>query len=207
MKKILLIFFCSYSFTSFSQDFNKGDKLIGGSLSFSIFNTNTSGQNTYYASNVGILPSYSWFIKNNLAMGIRGSISYYKNITKYATGEKRLSRSLYTGIAVFFKKYKTLKDKFGLYLEHEVGASYINGKEQYPASSPDFTKQKFYGASYKFSPGVFYRFSNRFIGEGNFGGVYASYQNGQGGNSFGGGVSFLQFFNLGINYLLDKKKG
>ena len=114
MKKILLLVFCFYSFTSFSQDFNKGDKLIGGSFSFSVFNTNTSGQGYYNAGNVGILPSYSWFIKNNLAMGIRGNISYYKSVTKFETGERRLSRSIGTGIAVFFKKYRPFKEKFGI---------------------------------------------------------------------------------------------
>ena len=104
MRKILLILFCFYSFTALSQDFNKGDKMFGGSFSFSVFNTNTSGPGYYNAGNVGILPSYSWFIKNNLAMGIRGNISYYKSVTKFETGERRLSRSIGTGIAVFFKK-------------------------------------------------------------------------------------------------------
>src|SRR5262245_37945882 len=155
MKKILLIVFCSYSFISFSQEnFNKGDKLIGGNFSFSVFNTNGTGQDYYYASNVGILPSYSWFIKNDLAMGIRGSIGYNKSITKYDSGERRLSRSFNTGIAVFFKKYKPLKEKFGIYLEHEIGVNYLNSKEEYPSQSPDFTLSRFYGTNYKFSPGV-----------------------------------------------------
>ena len=37
MKKILLIVFFNYTFVSLAQDFNKGDQMIGGSFSFSVF--------------------------------------------------------------------------------------------------------------------------------------------------------------------------
>lgn len=205
MKKILLILVCSYSFTSFSQDFNKGDKLIGGSFSFSIFNVSNNGPAGYYnAGNVGILPSYSWFIKNNLAMGIRGNINYLRSEQETATGE-RISSSFITGISVFLKKYKPLKDKFGMYFENEIGGNYNVTKDNFSSSST-YTKNSVYGLTYHFSPGVFYRFSKRFLGEGNIGGVYASYYGGQGSNNLGIGASFLQYFNLGINYLLEKKK-
>ena len=205
MKKILLILGCSYSFTSFSQDFNKGDKLIGGSFSFSIFNVNNNGPAGYYnAGNVGILPSYSWFIKNNLAMGIRGNINYLRAEQETATGE-RINSSFITGISLFLKKYKPLKDKFGIYFENEIGGNYNVTKDKF-SSSPTYTKSSVYGLTYHFSPGVFYSFSKRFIGEGNIGGVYASYYSGQGSNNLGIGASFLQYFNLGINYLLEKKK-
>jgi len=204
MKKILLILVCSYSFASFSQDFNKGDKLIGGSFSFSIFNVNNNGPGYYNGGNVGILPSYSWFIKNNLAMGIRGNINYLRSEQETATGE-RINSSFITGISVFLKKYKPVKDKFGIYFENEIGGNYNVTKDKF-SSSPTYTKSSVYGLTYHFSPGVFYRFSKRFIGEGNIGGVYASYYSGQGSNNLGIGASFLQYFNLGINYLLEKKK-
>jgi len=204
MKKILLILFCFYSFTSFSQDFNKGDKLIGGSFSFSVFNLNNNGPGYYNAGNVGILPSYSWFIKNNLAMGIRGNISYIRAKQETAIGE-RTNSSFITGISVFLKKYKPVKDKFGMYFENEIGGNYNVTKDKFPSSSPSYTKSSVYGLTYHFSPGVFYRFSKRFMGEGNIGGVYASYYSAQGSNNFGIGASFLQYFNLGINYLLERK--
>jgi hypothetical protein len=43
------------------------------------------------------------------------------------------------------------------------------------------------------------------MGEGNIGGVYAFYYGGQ-GNNFGISASFLQYFNLGINYVIANKK-
>lgn len=205
MKKIILFIVCSYSFTSFSQDFNKGDKLIGGSFSFSFFDINNSGPGYYHSGNVGILPSYSWFIKNNLAMGIRGNISYMRAEQALAT-EVRTNSSFTTGISVFLKKYKPIKEKFGMYFENEIGGNYIVTRDKFTSSS-SYTKSSVYGLSYHFNPGVFYRFSNRFMGEGNIGGVYASYYSGQGSNNFGIGASFLQYFNLGINYVIERKKG
>ena len=194
---------CFFSLASFSQDFNKSDKLIGGSFSFSVFNLNQSGPQYYNAGNVGILPSYSWFIKNNLAMGIRGNFNYNRSDTKFANGEGT-QRYLNTGISVFLKKYKPLKEKFGVYFENEAGGFYYLTKEEFLSGTK--SKNEAYGITYKFNPGVFYRFSRRFMGEGNIGGVQASYYGGQGTHNFGLGASFIQNFNLGINYLLDKKK-
>jgi hypothetical protein len=204
MKKILLILFCFYSFNLFSQDFNKGDKLIGGSLSFSVFNANRSGPGYYNVGNVGIMPSYSWFIKNNLAMGIRGSFYYSRAGQEFSNGEKRTVRNFNSGISVFLKKYKPLKEKFGVHFENQLGGHYVATKDK-GFQMPE-TKNEAYGASYQFSPGVFYRFSKNFMGEGNIGGVYASYYGGQGSRNFGIGASFLQTFNLGVNYLLERKK-
>ena len=49
-------------------------------------------------------------------------------------------------------------------------------------------------------------FSKKFIGEGNIGGAFLGYNAGQGSRNFGASVSFLQYFNLGLNYVIDKKK-
>jgi len=204
MKKLLLMLFCSYSITSFSQDFNKADKMLGGSFSFSVFNANNNGPGYYNTGNVAIRPSYSWFVKTNLAMGIRGNISYNRTVAKYANADNRTNSSLYSGIAVFLKKYKPLKEKFGVYFDHEIGANYNVNKENFPSFID--TKNEAYGVSYQFSPGVFYRFSKRFMGEGSIGGVFGSYYGGQEVHNFGVSVSFLQIFNLGINYVIEKKK-
>lgn len=77
--------------------------MVGGSFSFSVFNVNNDGPAYYSSGNVGILPSFSWFVKNNLAMGIRGTIYYNRTETKYDNGEKRLVRYFNSGVGVFLK--------------------------------------------------------------------------------------------------------
>ena len=91
-----------------------------------------------------------------------------------------------------------------MYVEHELGGHYTNYKEESP--SMPVSKSKLYGATYKISPGLFYRFSKRFMGEGNIGGAFVSYYGGGGNRNFGVGATFLQNFNLGINYVIEKKR-
>jgi len=204
MKKILLVAFIISSVHCISQDFEKGDKLFGGSFSFSVFNVNNTGPAYYNAGNAGLLPSYAWFIKKNLALGVRGNINYSRSVTRQTIGDKRINTSFAIGPSVFLKKYRPLKEKFGVYFDNEVGFNYEKIREK---TGPSALDSKSFGASYKFSPGVFYRFSKRFIGEGNIGGVYASYYgDGNDNNIFGIGASFLQYFNLGVNYVIEKRK-
>ena len=62
-----------------------------------------------------------------------------------------------------------------------------------------------WGGGYNFIPGVFYKFSGNFLGEANIGGVFASYFSNTNTKNYGIGVSFLQYFNLGIAYRIPKK--
>ena len=132
MKKIILFLSCFYFTSAFSQNLSKGDKLFGGSLSFSVFNSNNTGPSYYNTGNAGIFPSYAWLVKDNLAFGVRGSVGYSNSITKYDNGDKRKTRSTVTGLGIFLKKYKTLKDRFGIYFDHEVSGFYNVYKETAP---------------------------------------------------------------------------
>ena len=179
--------------------------MFGGSISFSVFNVNPDGPSYNSSGNVGVFPSYLWVIKKNLALGVRGNMGYNRSVTKFDNGDKGINTSTIAGVSVFLKKYKFLKEKFGLYFENELGGNYNAYKNKSPLNA-DYLKSSFYGMTYRFSPGMFYKFSKHFIGEGNIGGVYTSYYGGHGTHNFGAGVSFLQFFNLGINYVIEKKK-
>ena len=57
---------------------------------------------------------------------------------------------------------------------------------------------------YSFSPGVYYMFTENFMGLGSLGGVYASWYRSGNFDSFGLAASFLQSFNLGIAYRFAK---
>jgi hypothetical protein len=59
---------------------------------------------------------------------------------------------------------------------------------------------------YAFQPGVFYKFSENFFGEGNIGGVAATYYwEGSNLKGFSISASFFQSFNLGVNYRIERK--
>jgi len=190
--------------SSHAQVVNKGDKLFGGSFSFSVFNTNDNGPAYYNTGNVGLLPSFGWAIKKNLVLGIRGSIGYSRSKASYNFSDHRIITSLNFGPGVYLRKYRELKNKFGVYFNHEASVQYNRTKEK--IGSVAVGNFKTWGGSYTFSPGVFYKFSDHFFGEANIGGLYASYYSGNNSNNYGAGVSFLQYFNLGINYRFRGKK-
>jgi hypothetical protein len=187
-------------FSAQSQVVNKGDKLFGGSFSIYFYNLNNQGPSSYYSSsNIGITPSFAWAIKKDLTLGIKGGISYSGNRIRQSAG---IQKNTFFNIvpAVFLKKYKALKNQFGVYFNNEINGIYSSEKG---GISPDFSKTYNWGVGYSFSPGVFYKFSESFLGEANIGAAYVSYYNRPG--NFGIGASFLQSFNVGVNYIIGKK--
>ena len=204
MKKYLPALCIIYSLTAHSQNFNKGDKLFGGSVSF---NTYTNNNNSFSSngSNIGLSPSFSWLIKDNLAFGIRGGINYEQNKSENQAPSDNKSTTYNGAAGVFLRKYKTVKDKFGMYFDNNL-SFYVSNTKNESGTPVVVSKNESKGVNYRFSPGVFYMFSSHFIGEANIGGVYAGYRKGGSTKSFNAGLSFLQYFNVGINYRFEAKK-
>lgn len=205
-KNLLSTALISFSFFASAQVIQKGDKLFGGSFSFSAFNTNPTGPQSAVYSNAGILPSFAIAVKNNLTFGVRGNINYSRNRMENNSSDKTVQTNLSLGLGLFLKKYRLLQNRFGVYFDNEIGGRLDFQKGKFN-NSPDYQKYTTWGANYTFSPGVFYKFSDRFLGEANIGGVSVSYYKPyDSGSHFGAGVSFLQYFNLGINYRISKNK-
>jgi hypothetical protein len=207
MKKNLSIFLISvlcFSSASYSQVVQKGDKLFGGSFSASFFNINGNGPSYNQAGNAGIFPSFAWAIKNDLVLGVKGGISYSRSKTKTIPADESYSNNLSFGPGVFLRKYKPLKDKFGVYFNNELKGYYLVATQKYPGA--DKLRNTAWGGDFTFAPGVFYKFSDSFLGEANIGGVYASYSGNNTSDYFGVGVSFLQSFNIGFSYMIGKKR-
>jgi len=206
MKKVILCAFCFISISAiYPQAINKGDRLFGGSFSFSVFNSNNNGINYSNAGNVGFIPTYGWALKNDLVFGIRGFINYEHSEWLNTPTDKNTRNIFSLGPGLFLKKYKLLKNKFGMYFNNEVSGNYSTNKQK-STNFPDYMKSHSWGVAYNLHPGVFYKFSENFFGEGNIGGLSASYY--KNGTIKNGGVSatFLQYFNLGINYRIARNK-
>lgn len=196
---LALFVFCSTE----AQVINKGDRLFGGGLSLTFFNVNSNGSQNNYG-NVALIPSYSWGVKQNQVFGLKGSINYGRNETQTGTAGTRTISNFVFGPGIFLKKYREWKNRFGIYFSHELNGSYALQREKY-SSIPDRFRTSTWGANYTFSPGVFYKFSENFIGEANIGGVYANYSSGNFTRAYGLGASFLQYFNLGFNYRIPRR--
>jgi hypothetical protein len=209
MKKHLLFFVSAILFlnlTSSAQVFSKRDKLFGATAGLSFSSDNNIPANPYpyqHSNNVGFYPSFAWAIKSNLAMGIKGNFTYFKMVFKGAT-QKYVNTSLETGPEIFLRKYKALKDRFGVFFNHGLDLYYIKNTNQ---NNQNKITSTVWGGGYNFTPGAFYKFSNRFLGEASFGGLTVQYsKNNEGTKSFNAGINFLSYFNVGIQYIISGKK-
>jgi hypothetical protein len=206
-KFTLVVFSFLFIFISNAQVINKGDQLLGGSLSFLIVNSTYTEPVNNRTSNVGLYPSFGWAIKNDLVVGIRGTASYGHSEDKRSSGDKTEFYSYSVGTGGFLKKYKLVKNKFGFYFNNEATISYA-GSSYNQTYAGVFTSSEghSWAMGYAFQPGVFYKFSENFFGEGNIGGVAATYYwEGSNLKGFSISASFFQSFNLGVNYRIERK--
>jgi hypothetical protein len=209
MKKHLLLTFSTtfllFLFSS-SQMLYKKDKLFGVAASLSFYNVTTppaTGDTRHY-NNVAFMPSYAWVVKNDKVLGIRGNLSAAKETLTY-TGEKTKNSSLYVGPEIFLKKYRKLSKDFGLYFNHGIYGFYSSTRNKNISGA--FSKTNIWGGGYNFTPGAFYQFSDRFLGEANIGGLSLGYNKVDGGaETFLAGASFLTYFNIGIQYIIRKNR-
>jgi hypothetical protein len=199
MQRTILSFLLLMSIGNGLQaQFSKGNRMFGGSFSGDAYRNDVASP--VAGTNVNFSPAYAWFVKDNLAMGIRGSLGFSAN--KNTNGAK--NRQFLAGPSVFLTRYKTLKDRFGVSFSHELAFSY--SKSVIKLNGNPVSEFNSYSGSYTFSPGVFYRFSEHFMGEAGIGGV--SVYHGSSNNAdkgYGVRASFLRSFNIGVNYVIAGK--
>lgn len=209
MKKHLLLSLSAsvlFFFTCSSQVISKKDKIFGASasVSFTTINQNPQNFSDFQYTNVGLIPSFAWVIKDNLALGFKANIGYSRTESK-AAFSKTVHTDLNLGPELFIRKYKPLVNSFGLTFNHAISAYYYRRKTKDSQNNPDIIKSTDWNTGYSFKPGAYYKFSNRFIGEANFGGVYLTYGN-YTAKSFSVAASFLSYLNVGFQYIIPGKK-
>lgn len=202
MKYNLTLFMMPLLFTTVTQaQISKSDKLFGGSFNAS-FSRYENTPSTNSSSNLGFSPTFAWAIKKNLVMGIKGTLGFNRN--KHESGAiDSETTGTYIQPGIFFTKYKTLKNQFGVVFTHDIYMAYSQNQTKTGniKSSNDSRS-----AGYGFSPGVFYKFSENFFGTANFGGVNAGWSKSDVSKGFSANISFLQAFQLGIQYRVGKRK-
>jgi len=208
MKKHLLFLWLAtiiLGSTSSAQVLSKKDRLFGASAAISFGSDNNVPANTFpdqHSNNVAFIPSFAWVIKDNLAAGIKGNLSYVRIVGKNPA-QKTVYTTLEAGPEFFIKKYRALKDRFGVFFNHGLDVHYTRQTGKF---NQDFSKTTIWGGGYNFTPGAFYKFSERFLGEATIGGLSLDYSDNAGMKSFNAGASFLNYFNIGIQYIIPGKR-
>jgi hypothetical protein len=162
MSRILLSIFVTLFFLSANAQFNKGDLLIGGTLSYSsskITPANDFGEQKYEDGFFNI--SLGKAIKENAILGINLTYEPNINTSNYGYGLATTRTDNYT-IGVFYRMYKSLSKEF--YIFGEAGVGY-NGST---TSTKDSKGNKLStgtssGGNIYITPGIAYKISKKFF--------------------------------------------
>jgi hypothetical protein len=207
MKKHLLLSFCATGLlflSSSAQVFSKKDKLFGATASVAYYDIDEipSPVNDRRWSNIGIVPSIAWAIKDNLAMGVKAKVGYSRSVYRTAL-EKVVQTGFQVGPEFFVRKYKTLVKNFGVSFSHELSGYYLRQENRQGTTT---LKTHSWGTGYSFVPGAFYKFSDRLLGEANFGGASVNYTKSGSSKQWSAAIDFLSYFNIGVQFIIPSKK-
>jgi len=128
MKYIIAAIILAVSIQSFGQ-FNKGDKVLGGTLSFNTGkNENTQyGTLTSNSALLAIYPNFGVLVNNNLEIG--GQLGYSSIHDEWsATNASSDRRSNYWTAGFFMRRYFVISDKFLFSLIGTI--TYSEGKDK-----------------------------------------------------------------------------
>jgi hypothetical protein len=194
---------------------NKGDKLLGGSFSGQ-FNQNNTSFNDGTGSNIGVNPSFGVAVKNNFVVGVRGSIGYYysKNTPENSTGPTTKDNNFSALFGLYAKKYATLKSNVGYFLDHAIAPGYFSyiSKSVFNNATTK-TKTTGFQVNYQVTPGIYYQIKPNLLLEASIGGAGVYYSKGKRTSTntisnkienTGVSITFLQSFNVGVNFILNK---
>ena len=128
MKYLIPAIFLAVSIQSFGQ-FNKGDKVLGGTLSFNTANNenNQFGNVTANNTSFDISPNFGVLVNSNLEIG--GQVGYSSNHDEWnATDASSDRKSNYLTAGFYMQRYFVISDKFLFSLIASIG--YSAGKDK-----------------------------------------------------------------------------
>ena len=128
MKYLIPAIFLAVSIQSFGQ-FNKGDKVLGGTLSLSTAKNENSqfGAVTSNNTTFGIQPNFGVLINSNLEIG--GQLGYSSSHNEWsATNASSDQKSNYLTAGLYMQRYFVISDKFLFSLIANI--SYSGGKDK-----------------------------------------------------------------------------
>lgn len=168
MKKptLLLSIFCFTCFVSQAQ-FEKNQKVLSGSLSFSANNSSYEQlpNQSMKSSAVSFSPSLGWFTKPNHLVGVGVTFSRNSNRNYSSSNEQKQTNNA-VGIAVYSQRFVPIMNKLFFTLQANAGAQYLFGKFSTNTGQPAVESEdrtSGFGINAGLAPGVSYRINQRFL--------------------------------------------
>ncbi len=168
MKKLTtltILFFAAI--TTGNAQFQKGQKLLGGSINFSGGTTDAEQTSNFKSDRSGfsINPSFAWFTSSNRTTGF--SLGYTRNSSFQ---ENLIGRSYQKNVSktmnadVFTERFYPVTNKVYFTLQARLGANYSRGTTINSGPNNEIeNRQRGFGAAAGLTPGFTYQLSRRFL--------------------------------------------
>ncbi len=156
MKKIYVLLLVSVGTTlsATAQPFQKGDKLLGGSIGFASSKTTASNPANKYTG-FGISPSIGFFTSAKSLTGFSVNYGYAKS---EQNGETKTNS---IGASVYQQHWNSLGKSFYFIAEGRLAGSYQSSKSTFTGSY--FTESKGFQGGFQINPGIAYRINRRLV--------------------------------------------
>jgi hypothetical protein len=173
MKRILFSVTCFLSLLSASAQISKGEKMIGGELSFSTakdetgdFFVHTKTTAFTIAPQIGFGLSKNWIVGAGLGYGLQ-----VVKLTNFNNDYQKQTVSV-ASVGVFARKFQPFNDKIGIYGQLDVGAGFGKEKQTVTQGSSSFTIEgNVNNITAMVKPGFYFKVAKRIVLEANFGGL------------------------------------
>ena len=144
-----------------AQPFEKGQKLLGGSLYYAHGNNdNGYNQSSSIYNSVGFSPAFGFFTKQNQLTGISLSYQYTGSFDNSNPNQKSNSYSA----GVYRQYWNELGHKFYFNIQGQLSANYTTGSYVSTGSAGNSKNEhKYYSAYFSIDPGFAYRVKKKLI--------------------------------------------
>jgi outer membrane immunogenic protein len=180
-KALLSLVFLIGIGSSASAQFTRGDKLLGGSLQISAgkMRNRIPDIPDPKSSSIAITlnPSLGFFTSPTSLHGFTLISGYSHSESSNSNGDESKGRFYSLGAGYFFRKFKTLSDKFGLFGQLRAGYIYSWDKTTNQFSGVITTiKSRYHNAYASADVGIYYQIHKKILADATFGAASLNYQ-------------------------------
>lgn len=177
MKKTALLLIAAFMLlASANAQITKGQKMIGGDLTFSSTKQDPTFSGEYRTTTLYVSPEIGFGLSNNWIVG--GGLVYSHQGQKNGSGNTYSKQVINTvGVSVFGRKFHPFRENVGIFGQLDIGTGFGKAKETQAQGGPSVvaSKSDVNTVLTKLSPGFYFKPTRRIILEAGFGGItYAS---------------------------------
>jgi len=167
IKNYVALVLCCISTTLVYAQFDKGQKVLGGSIGFSSNNYKDPANNFYNSDNSSFIfsPSVGWFNKTNQLSGIGLNYGYSSYKTINSSGSfTEVTKNHSIGAEFFSQRFISLAQNLFFTINSSFGGNYSFGTKKSTTNNVDYKDEtRGYNIGAEIAPGLSYKLTKRLL--------------------------------------------